>query len=128
MKTLFHHRDTEAQRTAKRLFRFLSLCLCVSVVNGFAAAAEPAPELYRKHCSECHGADRYGLMAAMNLVNGFPVAGALLATLLPLPWRGGTLSRRPRCVSSNRLLRTVNRATLNSRLKSLSEGINDPTA
>ena len=27
-----------------------------------ALAAEPAPELYRKHCSECHGADRFGLM------------------------------------------------------------------
>jgi DNA-binding beta-propeller fold protein YncE len=27
-----------------------------------ALAAEPAPELYRKHCTECHGADRFGLM------------------------------------------------------------------
>ena len=27
-----------------------------------AIAAEPAPELYRKHCAECHGADRFGLM------------------------------------------------------------------
>ena len=25
-------------------------------------AAESAPELYRKHCAECHGADRFGLM------------------------------------------------------------------
>ncbi|MBA3902102.1 MAG: cytochrome C oxidase Cbb3 [Rhodocyclaceae bacterium] len=26
------------------------------------AAAEPAQDLYRKHCAECHGADRFGLM------------------------------------------------------------------
>ncbi|HMM55109.1 MAG TPA: cytochrome D1 domain-containing protein [Candidatus Desulfobacillus sp.] len=25
-------------------------------------AAEPAAELYRQHCAECHGADRYGLI------------------------------------------------------------------
>ena len=62
MKNLFNHRGTEAQRNTKQLFRFLSLCLCASVVNGFSVAAEPAPELYRKYCTECHGADRYGLM------------------------------------------------------------------
>lgn len=40
----------------------LSLCLCATVVNGIAVAAEPTPELYRKHCAECHGAERFGLM------------------------------------------------------------------
>jgi mono/diheme cytochrome c family protein/DNA-binding beta-propeller fold protein YncE len=37
----------------------------LAVVQAFAVAAfaaEPAPELYRKHCAECHGADRFGLM------------------------------------------------------------------
>jgi mono/diheme cytochrome c family protein len=60
MKNLFHHRGTETQRGAKQFL--LSLCLCASVVNGFAVAADVAPELYRKHCAECHGADRFGLM------------------------------------------------------------------
>ncbi|MEZ5614137.1 MAG: cytochrome D1 domain-containing protein [Rhodocyclaceae bacterium] len=35
------------------------------MVQAFAVAAfaaDSAPELYRKHCAECHGADRYGLM------------------------------------------------------------------
>jgi FSR family fosmidomycin resistance protein-like MFS transporter len=32
-------------------------------------------------------ADRYGLPAAMNLINLFPVFGALLSALLPLPWK-----------------------------------------
>ena len=37
--------------------------LAVPPVGSCAAlAAEPAPELYRKHCAECHGADRFGLM------------------------------------------------------------------
>jgi mono/diheme cytochrome c family protein/DNA-binding beta-propeller fold protein YncE len=38
----------------------LPLLLAVPAMPTFAA--EPAPELYRKHCSECHGADRFGLM------------------------------------------------------------------
>ncbi len=60
MKTLFHHGDTPAQRAARYLLFFL--CLCLSVVNASATAAETVPELYRQHCAECHGADRFGRM------------------------------------------------------------------
>lgn len=40
-------------------------------------------------------ADRYGLRAAVNLINFFPVAGAVLALLLPLPWKSGETSHSP---------------------------------
>ncbi|MBI5420657.1 MAG: MFS transporter [Deltaproteobacteria bacterium] len=38
-------------------------------------------------------ADRYGVLAAIHLINGLPVLGALLALLLPLPWKqeGGSI-------------------------------------
>jgi len=32
-------------------------------------------------------ADRYGVPAATNLINVLPAIGALLALLLPLPWK-----------------------------------------
>jgi FSR family fosmidomycin resistance protein-like MFS transporter len=34
-------------------------------------------------------ADRYGLPAAVHLINLLPVLGAILAALLPIPWRAG---------------------------------------
>ncbi len=40
----------------------LPLCLAFLAFAIPTLAAEPAPELYRKHCAECHGADRFGLM------------------------------------------------------------------
>ena len=51
-------------------------------------AAEPAPELYRKHCSECHGADRFGLMGPALLPEnlsrlGKPDAAAMIRDSRP---------------------------------------------
>jgi len=34
-------------------------------------------------------ADRYGVPAATHLINLLPALGALLALLLPLPWKSG---------------------------------------
>ena len=42
--------------------RRVAVFAVVQALSVAAIAAEPAPELYRKHCAECNGADRYGLM------------------------------------------------------------------
>jgi DNA-binding beta-propeller fold protein YncE/cytochrome c553 len=55
----FHHRDTQARRTTEAFRGCLGFFF---VLAATAFAAEPAPELYRKHCAECHGADRFGRM------------------------------------------------------------------
>jgi FSR family fosmidomycin resistance protein-like MFS transporter len=34
-------------------------------------------------------ADRYGVPAAVSLINFLPAIGALLAVMLPIPWKAG---------------------------------------
>jgi FSR family fosmidomycin resistance protein-like MFS transporter len=78
-----------------------------TIISSFSVSMVMAQELFPKRLATASGAmagfaigtggigvtllgavaDRYGIPAAMHLVNGFPVVGALLALLLPLPWK-----------------------------------------
>ena len=78
-----------------------------TIISSFSVSIVMAQELFPKRLATASGAiagfaigaggigvtllgavaDRYGIPAAMTLINGFPVVGALLALLLPLPWK-----------------------------------------
>ncbi len=83
-----------------------------TIISSFSVTIVMAQELFPKRLATASGAiagfaigtggigvtllgavaDRHGIPAAMHLVNGFPVAGALLALLLPLPWKPPRIS------------------------------------
>lgn len=78
-----------------------------TIISSFSVSIVMAQELFPKRLATASGAvagfaigaggigvtllgavaDRYGIPSAMLLVNAFPAAGALLALLLPLPWK-----------------------------------------
>jgi FSR family fosmidomycin resistance protein-like MFS transporter len=87
---------------------FLMVALLgATIISSFSVTIVMAQELFPKRLATASGtiagfaigtggigvtllgvaADRYGVPAAVNLINAFPVAGALLALLLPLPWK-----------------------------------------
>lgn len=81
--------------------------LGATIISSFSVTIVMAQELFPKRLATASGtiagfaigtggigvtllgavADRYGVPVAVQLINAFPVAGALLALLLPLPWR-----------------------------------------
>ena len=83
-----------------------------TIISSFSVSIVMAQELFPKRLATASGAiagfaigtggigvtllgavaDRYGIPAAMLLVNAFPAAGALLALLLPLPWKSARAS------------------------------------
>ncbi len=89
--------------------------LGATIISSFSVTIVMAQELFPKRLGTASGtiagfaigtggigvtllglvADRYGLRAAVNVINFFPVAGAVLALLLPLPWKSGETSHSP---------------------------------
>lgn len=85
----------------------MAAVLGATIISSFSVTIVMAQELFPKQLATVSGtiagfaigtggigvtllgavADRYGIPAAMHLINGFPVAGVLLALLLPLPWK-----------------------------------------
>ncbi|MEW6720547.1 MAG: MFS transporter [Thermodesulfobacteriota bacterium] len=85
----------------------MAALLGATIISNFSVTMVMAQELFPKRLATVSGtiagfaigtggigvaflgavADRYGLPAAMNLINVFPVFGALLSALLPLPWK-----------------------------------------
>jgi FSR family fosmidomycin resistance protein-like MFS transporter len=81
--------------------------LGATIISSFSVTIVMAQELFPKRLGTASGtiagfaigtggigvtllgvvADRYGVPVAVQLINGFPVAGALFALLLPLPWK-----------------------------------------
>jgi len=93
----------------------LAALLGATIISSFSVTIVMAQELFPKRLATVSGtlagfaigtggigvtllgvaADRFGLMPAMNLLNGFPAAAAALALLLPLPWRPDDEVRGP---------------------------------
>jgi len=85
----------------------MAAVLGATIISSFSVTIVMAQELFPKQLATVSGtiagfaigtggigvtllgavADRYGVPAAMHLINGFPVAGVLLALFLPLPWK-----------------------------------------
>jgi FSR family fosmidomycin resistance protein-like MFS transporter len=81
--------------------------LGATIISSFSVTIVMAQELFPKRLGTASGtiagfaigtggigvtllgvvADRFGVPFAVQLINGFPVAGALFALLLPLPWK-----------------------------------------
>jgi len=100
---------------SSRLVFPLGVALGATLISSFSVTMVMAQELFPRRVATVSGAiagfaigtggigvallgavaDRFGLMSAMNLMNWFPAAGALLALLLPLPWRPDDEARRP---------------------------------
>jgi FSR family fosmidomycin resistance protein-like MFS transporter len=88
----------------------LAALLGGTIVSTFSVTIVMAQELFPKRMATASGAiagfaigtggvgvtllgavaDRYGVPAAMHLIYFLPALGAILALLLPLPWRSGT--------------------------------------
>jgi len=91
----------------------LAALLGGTIVSTFSVTIVMAQELFPKRMATASGAiagfaigtggvgvtllglvaDRYGVPAATHLINVLPAIGALLALLLPLPWKAGTSDR-----------------------------------
>jgi FSR family fosmidomycin resistance protein-like MFS transporter len=90
-----------------RAVHVLAAAVGATIVSTFSVTIVMAQELFPRRMATASGtiagfaigtggigvtllgavADRYGVPAALHLVNVLPAAGALLALLLPLPWR-----------------------------------------
>jgi len=91
----------------------LAAVLGGTIVSTFSVTIVMAQELFPKRMATASGAiagfaigtggvgvtllgavaDRYGVPAATHLINVLPAIGAVLALLLPLPWKAGTSDR-----------------------------------